>query len=47
MRKLTYSMGASLDGFIAGPEGEIDFSAPDEDLHAWVSVLAIGASQDA
>ncbi len=33
MRKLIYSMGVSLDGFIAGPEGEIDWSAPDEELH--------------
>jgi dihydrofolate reductase len=33
MRKLIYSMGVSLDGFIAGPDGEIDWSAPDEELH--------------
>ena len=33
MRTPICSMGASLDGFIARPEGEIDFSAPDEDLH--------------
>ena len=33
MRKLIYSMGVSLDGFIAGPHGEIDWSAPDEELH--------------
>src|SRR5215212_2316103 len=33
MRKLIYSMGVSLDGFVAGPEGEIDWSAPDEELH--------------
>jgi dihydrofolate reductase len=26
-------MGVSLDGFIAGPDGEIDWSAPDEELH--------------
>ena len=26
-------MGVSLDGFIAGPNGEIDWSAPDEELH--------------
>jgi dihydrofolate reductase len=26
-------MGASLDGFIAGPRGEIDWSAPEEQLH--------------
>jgi dihydrofolate reductase len=33
MRKLIYSMGVSLDGFIAGPDGEIDWGAPDEELH--------------
>jgi dihydrofolate reductase len=33
MRKLIYSMGVSLDGFIAGPGGQIDWSAPDEELH--------------
>lgn len=26
-------MGVSLDGFIAGPEGEIGWAAPDEELH--------------
>jgi dihydrofolate reductase len=26
-------MTVSLDGFIAGPHGEIDWSAPDEELH--------------
>jgi dihydrofolate reductase len=33
MRKVIYSMGVSLDGFIAGPNGEIDWTAPDEELH--------------
>jgi dihydrofolate reductase len=33
MRKLIYSIGVSLDGFIAGPGGEFDWSAPDEELH--------------
>jgi len=33
MRKLIYSFGVSLDGFIAGPDGDIDWSAPDEELH--------------
>jgi dihydrofolate reductase len=32
-RKLIYAMGVSLDGFIAGPGGNIDWSAPDEELH--------------
>ena len=33
MRKVIYSMSVSLDGYIAGPRGEIDWSAPDEELH--------------
>jgi dihydrofolate reductase len=33
MRRLIYSMGVSLDGLIAGPDGEIDWSAPDKELH--------------
>lgn len=33
MRKLIYSMGVSLDGFIAAPDGDIDWGAPDEELH--------------
>jgi dihydrofolate reductase len=33
MRKLIYSMGVSLDGFIAGPDGDFDWSAPDEERH--------------
>jgi dihydrofolate reductase len=33
LRELIYSMGVSLDGFIAGPDGGIDWSAPDEELH--------------
>ncbi len=32
MRKLIYSMTVSLDGFIAGPDGEIDWTVPDEEL---------------
>ncbi|HEY7631279.1 MAG TPA: dihydrofolate reductase family protein [Thermoleophilaceae bacterium] len=33
MPKLIYSMGVSLDGYIAAPDGSIDWSAPDEELH--------------
>jgi dihydrofolate reductase len=33
MRKMIYSMTVSLDGFIADRHGEIDWSAPDEELH--------------
>jgi dihydrofolate reductase len=45
MRKLIYSMSVSLDGFIAGPDGGIDWSPPDEELHRFHNeqVRAIGA----
>jgi dihydrofolate reductase len=33
MPKVIYSFTVSLDGFIAGPDGEIDWSPPDEELH--------------
>ena len=33
MRKLIYSMSVSLDGFIAGPDGDFSWSPPDEELH--------------
>jgi dihydrofolate reductase len=33
MRNVIFSMGVSLDGYIAGPGGEIDWTAPDEELH--------------
>ena len=32
MRKLIFSMSVSLDGFIADPSGEIDWSVPDDEL---------------
>lgn len=32
MRKLIYSMTASLDGYIARPDGAIDWTVPDEEL---------------
>jgi dihydrofolate reductase len=32
-RKLIFSMTESLDGYIADPNGEIDWSAPDDELH--------------
>ena len=45
MRKLIYSMTVSLDGFIAGPDGEIDWSEPDEELHRFHNqrTLELGA----
>jgi dihydrofolate reductase len=32
MRTVIYSMSVSLDGFIAGPDGDIGFTAPDEEV---------------
>ncbi|GAB3426798.1 dihydrofolate reductase family protein [Flindersiella endophytica] len=32
MRTLIYSMSVSLDGYIAGPDGAIDWAAPDGEL---------------
>jgi len=32
MPTLIYSMSVSLDGHIAGPDGAIDWAAPDEEL---------------
>lgn len=39
MRKLVYSMSVSLDGFIAGPDGDIAWSAPDQELHSIANTL--------
>ena len=37
MRRLVYVVGSSVDGFIAGPSGEIDFYPVTEDV---VAILA-------
>lgn len=33
MRKIIYAPMVSLDGFVEGPNGELDWSAPGEELH--------------
>jgi dihydrofolate reductase len=33
MPNVIYSMGVSLDGFVTAPDGEIDWTEPDEELH--------------
>ena len=33
MRKLIYRMSVSLDGFIEAPNGDLDWAAPDAELH--------------
>ena len=35
MRKLMYSIGVSLDGYIADAEGKFDWAVPDEELHGF------------
>ena len=37
MRSVTYSMGVSLDGYIAGPRGDFGWGAPDDDLFRFVT----------
>jgi dihydrofolate reductase len=32
MRSVTYSMAVSLDGYISGPDGQFDWSVPDEEV---------------
>ena len=33
MRKVIYAMNVSLDGFVEGPNRELDWSTPDEEVH--------------
>jgi dihydrofolate reductase len=37
MRNVTYSMGVSLDGYIVGPHGDIDWTEPDEEVFRFVT----------
>lgn len=37
MRRVVYGMFVSLDGYIAGPSGEIDWHVVDEQLHRYAS----------
>jgi dihydrofolate reductase len=40
MRSVTYSMGASLDGYIVGPDGGFEWSVPDPDIFRfWIEDL--------
>ena len=45
MRKLIYSMGVSLDGYVIGPDGRYDWATPDEELHRFHNeqTAALGA----
>ncbi len=37
MRSVTYSMGVSLDGYVVGPDGGFDWTAPDEEVFSFVT----------
>jgi dihydrofolate reductase len=37
MRSVTYSMGVSLDGYIVGPDGDFDWTVPDEEVFRFVT----------
>ena len=39
MAKLIYSAIASLDGYVADENGNFDWAAPDEEVHAFVNDL--------
>src|SRR3989449_5005714 len=39
MAKLIYSAIASLDGYVADEDGNFDWAAPDEEVHAFVNDL--------
>ncbi|NJD28578.1 MAG: dihydrofolate reductase [Chloroflexi bacterium] len=40
MRSVTYSMSASLDGYIVGPDGRFDWTAPDPDVFRfWIDEI--------
>ncbi|MDQ2966651.1 MAG: dihydrofolate reductase family protein, partial [Chloroflexota bacterium] len=40
MRSVTFSMGCSLDGYIVGPDGSFDWTAPDKDVFRfWIDEI--------
>ncbi|MER5312241.1 dihydrofolate reductase family protein [Streptomyces sp. NPDC002773] len=40
MRSVTYSMGVSLDGYIVGPDGTFDWTAPDDEVFRfWIDEI--------
>lgn len=43
MRSVTYSMGMSLDGYIAGPDGGFSWSEPDEESFRYATEEIRGA----
>ncbi|MFF6957034.1 MULTISPECIES: dihydrofolate reductase family protein [unclassified Streptomyces] len=40
MRKVTYSMNVSLDGYIVGPDGDFNWTEPDPDVfRSWIDEI--------
>jgi dihydrofolate reductase len=39
VRSVTYSMSASLDGYIVGPDGGFDWTMPDEVFRFWIDEI--------
>jgi dihydrofolate reductase len=40
VRSVTYSMGVSLDGYIVGPDGDFDWTVPDEEVfRSWIDEI--------
>jgi dihydrofolate reductase len=40
MRSVTYSMSVSLDGYIVGPDGDFDWTTPDEEVFRfWIDEI--------
>ncbi|MGC2241186.1 MAG: dihydrofolate reductase family protein, partial [Acidimicrobiia bacterium] len=40
MRSVTYSMGVSLDGYIVGPDGDFNWTAPDKEVFRfWIDEI--------
>jgi dihydrofolate reductase len=40
MRSVTYSMNVSLDGYIVGPDGDFDWTVPDEEVFRfWIDEI--------
>src|ERR687897_3811725 len=40
MARLIYSAISSLDGYVADEDGNFDWAAPDEEVHAFINELA-------
>ncbi|MFF4620824.1 dihydrofolate reductase family protein [Nonomuraea jabiensis] len=40
MRKIIYSMLISLDGYVESPNGDIGWTAPDDEVHAFINDMS-------